>query len=86
MLIFGKTTAWLPMKNTPPCGPTVKSTAVLAGPVPTRLNDGRPCGAIIMETGALALDALCCAVGATKVLSEQPAITAMTATLATTTQ
>ena len=86
MLFFGKTTAWLPTKKTPPCGPTVKSTDELAGPVPLRLSDGRPWGAIIMLTGALAVVALCCAVGATKVLSEQPASAAMTATLATTTQ
>ena len=86
MLCFGKTTAWLPTKNTPPCGPTVKSAEVFLPMPPTRLSDGRPPGATIIVAGALLEAASGCAVGATKVLSEQPASAAMTATLATTTQ
>ena len=54
MLFFGKTTAWLPTKNTPPCGPTVKSAEVFSGEPPIKLSDGRPAGAIIMVVGALA--------------------------------
>ena len=82
MLCAGKTTAWLPTKNTPPLGPTVNSVTRLAWWPPERDSDGLPSGANRTAVGAEAGAAF----GATRVSEHPDSMTPSTSALATTTQ